>query len=134
MSEAERVNTKVKLRQHPGRYVISKLDNAAHIPPWADGDGFVSISRTPNELSIVCPADRVPEEIDASRAWACFELLGPFAFDETGIALSVIEPLSEDGIGVFLVATFDTDYLLVQEKDLAAAKQALTAAGHTLVA
>lgn len=128
------MSTKIKLRQHPERYAISKLDGAATIPSWTEGDGFVSISRTPSELSIVCPADRVPAEINASRAWTCFELIGPFAFDETGIALSVIQPLSKEKIGVFLVATFDTDFLLVQEKDLAAAKQALTAEGHTLVA
>jgi hypothetical protein len=125
---------KIQLRQLAGTYAVSKLDATVPVPPWADGDGFVSISRTPQELSIVCRAARVPAEVNASRAWACFELLGPFAFDETGIALAVIQPLSEKKIGVFLVATFDTDYLLVQEKDLAAAKQALTAAGHTLVA
>ena len=128
------MSTKLKLRQQLGRYAVSKLDRAAAIPPWADGNGFVSISRTPSELSIVCLADRVPTEIMASRAWTCFELVGPFAFDETGIAVAVLQPLSNQKIGVFLVATFDTDYLLVQEKDLAAAKQALIAAGYTLVA
>lgn len=127
------MNTKLKLRQLPGHYAIAKLGVAAAIPAWADGDGFVSISRTPHELSVVCPAERVPAEVNASRAWACFELLGPFAFDETGIALAVIEPLSGERIGVFLVATFDTDYLLVQEKDLATARHALRDAGHTLV-
>lgn len=130
----ERVPPKLKLRQHPGPYAVARLDAAAAIPPWADGDGFVSITRTPGELSIVCRGERVPNEITASRAWACFELVGPFAFDETGIALSVIQPLSEKKIGFLLVATFDTDYVLVQEKDLAAAKQAVTAAGHTFVA
>ena len=125
---------KIQLKQLADSYAVSKLDATAPVPPWADGKGFVSISRTPQELSIVCLAARVPAEVTASRAWTCFELVGPFAFDETGIALAVIQPLSEKKIGVFLVATYDTDYLLVQEKDLAAATQALTAAGHTLVA
>lgn len=124
----------ISLRHLPGTYAVAKLDANVPVPLWADGEGFVSISRTPQELSIVCLAARVPAEVTASRAWTCFELVGPFAFDETGIALAVIQPLSEKKIGVFLVATYDTDYLLVQEKDLAAAKQALTAAGHTLIA
>lgn len=122
----------IALRQLEGRYAVSKLDVKSAIPCWADGEGFVSISRTPAELSIVCRSERVPAGINASREWACFEFVGPFAFDETGIAVAVIQPLSERKIGVFLVATFDTDYLLVQEKDLSAAKEALVAAGHTL--
>ena len=127
------MSAKIVLRQLDGHYSVSRLSAQASVPAWADGDGFVSISRTPSELSIVCLAERVPAEVNASRAWACFELLGPFAFDDTGIAVAVLQPLSDQKIGVFLVATFDTDYLLVQEKDVAAAQQALRAAGHTLV-
>jgi hypothetical protein len=122
----------IALRQWEGHYAVSKLDVKSAIPAWADGEGFVSISRTPAELSIVCRAERVPAGINASREWACFEFVGPFAFDETGIAVAVIQPLSEMKIGVFLVATFDTDYLLIQEKDLPTAKKALIAAGHKL--
>jgi hypothetical protein len=130
---AAKIGLKIGLRQLAGRYAVAKLDVKAAIPGWADGEGFVSISRTPFELSIVCLAERVPGAITASREWACFEFVGPFAFDEAGIAVAVLKPLSEAGIGVFLVATFDTDYLLVQEKDAAVARKALTAAGHTLV-
>ena len=123
----------ITLRALPGDYADCKLDHAAAIPDWADGYGFVSISRTPGELSIVCRQERVPEDANASRDWRCFEFVGPFAFDETGIALAVIRPLSEKNIGVFLVATYDTDFLLIQTKDLDAAKSALRAAGHTLI-
>ena len=122
----------IQLRELPGDYAVCKFEQAAAIPDWADGYGFVSISRTPEELSIVCRTERVPEAVNASRAWRCFEFIGPFAFDETGIALAAIRPLSERKIGVFLVATYDTDFLLVQSKDLAAAKTALLHAGHTI--
>jgi hypothetical protein len=61
------------------------------------------------------------------------QFVGPFAFNETGIALSVIRPLSERDIGIFLVSTFDTDYLLIQERDMEAAEVTLLRAGHTLV-
>ena len=123
----------IQLRALPGDYAVCKLDQAAAIPDWADGNGFVSISRTPEVLSIVCRTERVPASVQASRAWRCFEFVGPFAFDETGIALAVIRPLSEKNIGIFLVATYDTDYLLIQTKDLDAAKAALRVAGHTLL-
>jgi hypothetical protein len=122
----------VRLRLLADEYAICKLASDASLPEWADGDGFVSISRTPDELSIVCPADRVPE-VSAARGWRCLQFIGPFAFNETGIALAVIRPLSENGIGIFLVSTFDTDYLLVQSRELEAAQAALLSAGHTLL-
>jgi hypothetical protein len=124
---------KIELRELPGEYAVCKLPRETPIPAWADGEGFVSISRTPSELSIVCRAGRVPATVQASREWRCFEFVGPFAFDESGIATAVIGPLSEGGIGIFLVATFDTDYLLIQEKDVYAAKDALRRAGHALI-
>jgi uncharacterized protein len=123
---------KITLRELPDHYAVCKLAPEARIPAWADGDGFLSISRTPDELSIVCRSERVPPDVHAARDWRCFALIGPFAFDETGIAVSVIAPLSDASIGIFLVATFDTDYLLIQGKDLEAGKRALLAAGHTL--
>jgi hypothetical protein len=123
----------ITLRQLSGRYAACRLDASAAVPPWADGDGFVSITRTLEELSIVCRSERVPAGITASREWTCFQFVGPFAFDETGIALAAVRPLSEAGIGFLLIATYDTDYLAIQEKDLAAAKKALLNAGHTLV-
>jgi uncharacterized protein len=128
---------KIDLRQLSGSYAICKLSPESPIPDWADGEGFVSISRTSEELSIVCRSDRapgrVPADIQVSSEWRCWQFVGPFAFDETGIALSVIRPLSESGIGIFLVSTFDTDYLLIKERDVEAAKTALLRAGHALV-
>lgn len=127
----------IQLRQLAGDYAVCKLGAKSAVPEWAQGEGFVSITRTDEALSIVCRSNRIsariPAEIQAARGWRCFEFVGPFAFDETGIALAVIRPLSERAIGVFLVATFDTDYLLIQEKDLETAKAALLRAGHTLL-
>lgn len=103
------------------------------MPAWADGSGFVSISRGEDELSVVCLEDRVPDDIRTDGGWSAFKLEGPFAFSETGILLSVIEPLSANGIGIFAVSTFDTDYLLVKTADLTKARKLLGTAGHSLV-
>ena len=115
-------------------YAICRLDPGAAIPAWADGDGFVSISRTEDELSVVCLAARVPGEVRADASWVCFKLQGPFPFDATGIALSVIEPLASAAIGIFLVSTFDTDYLLVKQDNAERARDVLAHAGHRLIA
>ena len=63
------------------------------IPAWADGEGFVSISRSDDELSIVCRAERIPSGVKQDTGWTCYKFIGPFAFDETGIVASVIGPL-----------------------------------------
>lgn len=120
----------VKLEQLDGDYAVARLDRVEAIPAWADGEGFVSISRTADELSVVCLAGRVPSSVRHEAGWTCFKFNGPFAFDETGIALAVIRPLSEAEIGIFLVSTFDTDYLLIKSENAARARVLLAARGH----
>lgn len=124
---------RIRLKQLAGLYAISRLEAGETIPDWADGAGFVSISRTQDELSIVCLQQRVPAAVKHEKDWVAFKFEGPFAFAETGIVLSVIRPLSENGLGVFVVSTFDGDHLLVKAADGAAAIRLLGEAGHTLL-
>jgi hypothetical protein len=123
----------ITLERLPGTYAVARLDGADAIPPWADGEGYVNISRHATELSIVCLAGRVPPHVRSDRGWACFRFVGPFAFDETGIVLSVVRPLSEAGVGVFVASTFDGDYLLLKDADVALGCEALAQAGHTIM-
>lgn len=124
----------VRLKRLPGVYAVSRLACTAPVPQWADGQGFVSISRTDDELSIVCLEERVPAGTERSEGgWVCFKFQGPFAFDETGILSSVLRPLSEKGIGIFAVSTFDTDYLLIKAENVARGVELLALAGHVLL-
>lgn len=123
----------IRLKPLSGRYAICRLDAVSEFPDWADGDGFVSISRTEDELSVVCLQARVPAGVRQDGDWSCFKFVGPFAFGETGIVLSVIRPLSENGIGIFVVSTFDGDHLLVKAQDVARCEQLLAGAGHRFV-
>ena len=116
-----------------GPYAIVRLAPDAVVPDWATKGEFTSISRSADELSIVCPADYLPPEIGTQHHWICLKLDGPFPFDLTGVLLSFIEPLSSKGIPIFAVATYDTDYVLVQEEWAGAAVGALQQAGHELL-
>jgi hypothetical protein len=122
----------ITLEQAQGEYAVCRLAPTAVIPAWADGAGFVTISRSAHELSIVCLADRVPEETQREDGWTCLRFVGPFAFGATGIVLSVVRPLSEGGLGVFVVSTFDGDHLLIKTGDMPAATTLLARAGHVL--
>lgn len=125
--------SKVRLKRLDGSYAVCRLDAASTIPAWADGEGFVSISRSEDELSIVCRTERVPGDVKQDAGWACYKFVGPFAFDETGIVSSVIGPLSDAGIGIFVVSTFDGDHMLLKEADIGRAEPVLTGAGHVLL-
>ena len=104
------------------------------MPGWASRGMFSSISRTADELSIVCAAENVPSEAHSPHRWILLKLEGPFPFSQTGILLSFIEPLSENGIPIFTISTYDTDYVLIQEEWADAAIRALQQTGHERVA
>jgi hypothetical protein len=115
----------------PHKYAVCRLDPNGYIPPWALlGDDFVSLTRTREELSVVCLQENVPQDAQAARGWCCLKAQGPFDFSQAGVHLSLAVPLAEANISILAVATYETDHLLVQEKDLERAIQALERAGH----
>lgn len=113
-------------------YTILRFEPDAGTPDWLVRGEFTSISRTAEELSIVCAVANVPPAMPAPQRWACFKLQGPFPFSLTGILLSFIQPLSENAIPIFAVSTYDTDYVLVQEEFCEKALTLLREAGHGL--
>ena len=110
-----------------------RLAPDASVPHWATRGDFTSITRSADELSIVCPADNLPVDVSSPHRWICYKLEGPFPFSQTGILLSFIEPLSNNGIPILAISTYDTDYVLVLEEFLQAAQRALAKAGHELI-
>ena len=123
----------LKFRRLSGPYVVVRFAPDEPVPEWAMKGEFISISRSADELSIVCPAENLPHDVEAKLHWICLKLEGPFAFSLTGVLLSFIEPLSSKGIPIFAVSTYDTDYVLVQEEWIGATLNALRNAGHQLV-
>jgi hypothetical protein len=120
----------LKFRQLPGLYAVVRLASGAPIPAWATNGDFTSITRTTDELSIVCPVENVPPSVDPGPRWTCLKLEGPFPFSQTGVLLSFIGPLSNNSVPIFAISTYDTDYVLVQEEFAGVTFHALDAAGH----
>jgi len=111
---------------------VARLPAAASLPDWATSSPFFSITRTPDELSLLCPEEVVPEEVRAERGWRCFQVAGPLDFGLVGVLASLLAPLQEAKVSVFALSTYDTDYLLVKEAQLARAVEALSAAGYII--
>ena len=124
---------KLTFRQLKNSYGIVRLAPDAPVPEWATKGNFTSISRTPEELSIVCPIENLPAAVSSPHRWTCLKLEGPFAFSLTGVLLSFIQPLSTGGIPIFAISTHDTDYVFVQEEFADRALNALRDAGHELL-
>src|SRR5215475_5540658 len=114
----------------PGAFAICRLSPDTSIPLWATSRDFFSLTRTEDELSVVCRQTDVPESVVCERNWRGLRVAGTIPFSVVGVLASLTQPLAEAWISVFAVSTFDTDYLLVKEKDLAAAVNALRRAGH----
>jgi uncharacterized protein len=116
-------------------FAVCRLAADAPLPAWAVGGSagpFVSITRTADELSIVCRHGAVPEGIRCERGWRCLRVAGTLDFTLAGVLASLLDPLAEARVAVFVVATFDTDYLLVKEDRLDAAVEVLRREGHVV--
>ena len=114
----------------PGTFAVCRLAPDAPVPAWAWTGEIASVTRTSDELSIVCRADAVPDGVRCESGWRCLRVEGPLDFALTGVMASLAAPLADAGISIFPIATFDTDCILVKEDALARAIQALTAAGY----
>jgi hypothetical protein len=116
----------------PERFAISRLAADAPVPAWATQGSFFTVTRTGDELSIVCELSHVPVGVQSLPGWRVFKVHGPFVLSEIGVLSALAEPLAKAKISLFAVSTFDTDYLLVAAATLSATIVALEQAGHTI--
>jgi hypothetical protein len=121
----------VVLQVVAGEFAVCRLAFSEPVPTWTGSAVFSSVTRTADELSIICPATQVPRGVKHEAGWSLLKLQGPFAFTETGILAAVLAPLAAAKIGILATATFDTDYLLVKSAQLPEARRALETAGHS---
>jgi uncharacterized protein len=122
----------VKLHTLDELYAIVRLEPDAELPDWVRGGHFWSATRSESELSIVCREEDVPTDASAERGWCALELAGPLDFSLTGVVAALVTPLAEAAVPIFVISTFETDYLFVRERDLERSVDALAEAGHSV--
>jgi len=121
----------LELRLLPDVFAVCRLDPSAEAPA-APARGFHSVTRTEEELSVICVETAVPDDAVVEPGWRGLQVAGPLDFALTGVAAALTTPLAAAGISVLPVATYDTDYLFVRESSLADAVAALACAGHVV--
>lgn len=121
----------------PEELAVCRLPPDAPVPDWGWKGPLQSVTRTDEELSIICAHDATPANgsrpgLHVDGPWRVFKLHGPFAFDVTGVVSALTEPLAAAGVGVFVLSTYDTDWILVKEEQARKALETFRDAGHTV--
>ena len=115
----------------PEPYAICRLPAGTPLPSKLPGEGgVVTVTWTSDEVSVICPMDRVPPDAQAGDQWRCLRVAGNVPLTLTGILNSLTGPLAEARVNICAFSTHDTDYLLVPEVRLGEAVATLTRAGH----
>lgn len=130
--ESPTLTCKLSLTLLPQHVAVCRLESGDPIPGWATSGELWSVTRTPDEVSLVCEERFVPEGLRVERGWRCLKVRGPLDFGMTGVLISIADPLAAAGVSVFSFSTFDTDYVLVREEQVTTACAALTRAGHSV--
>jgi hypothetical protein len=120
--------------------VLSERLSVCRLPvdaPWpvpGAGTSFYSVTRTESEVSVVCAEDAAPagDHVRVEPDWRALEVAGPLDFSMVGVMAALTAPLADVDVSVFVVSTYDTDYVLVHAAALEKAIEALRAAGHAV--
>ena len=100
------------------KYSVCRLDKDNAIPIWALQGNFFSITKTLDELSIVCLQKNIPNDIRCEKDWRILKVEGPLDFSLVGILASISSLMAEAQISIFALSTYDTDYILVKENNI----------------
>lgn len=120
-------NKKFTLSVLPEKLGICHITKNFPIPEWVEEAFFCSVTRTRSELSIVCPQNKIPKGVMFEKDWRAFRLEGVIDMYSVGVIASLSKPLADEGISIFNISTYETNYVLVEEKNLEKAKEILGA-------
>lgn len=109
---------------------VCRLPAGSAVPYWVWAGSFCSVTKTEDELSVVICSSLAPDNIIRESGFKALKVEGPLDFSLTGILAETSSVLAGDGISIFAVSTYDTDYILVRDKDLDRVVRALERAGH----
>jgi hypothetical protein len=122
--------TPLTLLRHGEPLVVARLGPGADIPPWASSGTLFSVTATASETSLVCGARGVPRKVRQQGPFVAFSVQGTLDFALTGVLAGLLTPLSEAGISVFTISTFDTDWVLVPAAEGDRAAEVWRRSGH----
>ena len=109
------MNEKLNLKLLKGKYSVCRINKDDEIPKWIFNEEFFSITKTEDELSIVCLQDRIKDNVLCERNWKVLKIEGPLDFSLIGILSKISTLMANNNISIFAISTYDTDYILIKE-------------------
>ncbi len=122
-----------QLRILPGLFAVSRFESLEDLPPFSELGKFWSISRTSQEISLVCQEKYLAPGGKSERGWRIIQIVGPLEFSLTGVLESILRPLARADISIFALSTYDTDYVMVKKELITAAKKTLEESRFTFI-
>ena len=120
------------LRLLPDDLAICRLAEDMPFPDWLPVTGFMAFIRAPGELTLVCAEKYLPEGVVSEPGWRALGVVEKLDFSQVGVLASLASPLARAGVSIYVISTYDTDYILVREANLEQARAALLEAGHRI--
>ena len=121
----------MELKKLDYKLTVCKVADISDIDTSAD---FYFIAKTDEELSLVCRTEDVPDStLEREDGWKGFRIQGVLDFSLIGILSKLSSILAEEGIGIFAVSTYNTDYILVKEENYDRALSVLSSVGYEVV-
>jgi hypothetical protein len=124
---------KLRLRKISQKFAVCRLAPDAPLPSWAISGDIWSVTRTPIELSVVCSQNSLPQNLAAERNWVALQVVDPISFGMVGVLSSLTVPLADAGVSIFVLSTYETDFVFVRDESLEKACRVLTQVGHEIV-
>jgi uncharacterized protein len=119
-----------------GMRVLAESLSVCRMPPgapWPNPEhpsSIFSVTRTDHEVSVVCHASDEPAGAVVEPGWRCLEVDGPLDFGMVGVMAGITGCLARASVSVFVLSTYDTDYVLVRGQDLKMAVTSLARDGY----
>lgn len=126
-------NKKLTMSLMKEKFAVCRMSPAEAVPAWGQKSDFFSITKTIDELSGVCYERDVPEGVQCEKDWKVLKIEGPLDFSLVGILASISTVLAQNEVSIFAISTYDTDYMLVRDKDLQKAVEALEEDGYEII-
>ncbi|QEE14670.1 ACT domain-containing protein [Promethearchaeum syntrophicum] len=116
------------------KFAICQLSPKDSIPDPSNLGDFWSITKTDDEISLIVPENKIPHvNCKTEKSWRAIKIIGPLYFSLTGIIATLSTALAKAGISIFAFSTYNTDYVLVKEKNVEQSIEVLEKSGHKII-
>lgn len=127
------VEDRLTLKLLDETYGVCSLEKDSEISPWIVEGNFLSITKTDEELSIVCEEKNISEGIKYEGGWKILKIEGKLDFALVGILAKISNIMAENNISIFAISTYDTDYILIKLNNINKAVELLKKENYNII-